>query len=251
MKKEKPSQPYLLLISLVFIFWATVSLSLTLTPWRDFQFSQLMILLILPGILIFFTSTGTSGEKVFSFIETSRIASRVGLMMYGCAIAVEILFFSSWFRIIIDNPDTTLRLKHVMISIPLSVGLAILLFQPIYNPLSNPKEQVITRSIVRLALAAISFGFIVFALDGFGDLKLLSVMTATGAIIGLGQLISGKLYLTLTTLTLVIYTNSLSSDRFEHVPWIIAVGFFLLSGAILFFAWTRRDGLNRIETTYH
>jgi hypothetical protein len=252
MKKQTRYQRYLLWMILMLLFWAAASLTNTLSPWKNTLYAQFLYLLIPAGILLFYAFSRMAGETTSPFIEASYAGTeRVGIIMYGLAIAVELAFFSSWFKIIADNPETLLRFKHIIISIPLSVGLAVALFLPINRPVSRFGTGGIFKPIVHVVLSAASFGFILFALDGFGDMKIFAVMTAVGAFIGLGHIIAGKFYLTLTTLTLIIYANSLSAGRFEGFSWIIAAEVFLFSSTILFIAWARRYGNDRMKTTCH
>ena len=245
---KESSTPYsIILLFTAFLFvWTATSLFPSFSSHIHPMFVQFLYLFVSVGIILLFASSMLARRMSLHLDDSASSASqRGGLFMYGLAVLMELAFFSSWFTIIVQNPETLVRIKHVIIALPLSAGLTIIL----YILLPQAAERVMGGRalvpLVRVVLPAVGLGFIMYADYGFNSWKVFTVMSGTGALLALGHNLTGKYYLTLTTLFLVIYANTLAAERFAAFSWTMAVSGFLFCGAALSFAWLRHNDRNR------
>ena len=241
MRKVMIVHDHIKIILIIFIFWSA-NIFITTNAQEYISLVSRLVFLLSSGFIILVYAVLFKSQKRLTPFEEDRLTQRerTGLIMYGLAVAMELVFYRSWGTIITENPDTVTRLKYVIISFPIAVTVSMALFSPLGNKIARGrfgrKEDIIT-----LLLSSMAFGLIMNALHGKAELKLFAIMTAIGAFAGIGHLFTGKNYLTLTTVLLVIYANTLSVGAFTGVPWLHGTVGFIFFSASLIYLWLRRN----------
>lgn len=190
--------------------------------------SAIIFIFICLGIVGIYLPIITERKYQISYDKPSTRSNTIaGIILFVIAATIEIILFSSWYRIIIENPDDLIRLKHVMITIPMSTAIMLQFFFIAPKSIENACNENKTAEIIAVAISALSMGFGLYAETGFSRIDVLLTMTAAGAFIGVGYLLTGKFFLTFVTIFLAVYANSLSEMRYISYSWPVAITGFI------------------------
>jgi hypothetical protein len=151
----------------------------------------------------------------------------IGIILFFTAAAIEIAFFSSWSRIIINNPDDLIRLKHVMITLPITMAITLQFFFMTGKIIESSCHNDKTAPIIEVVISALLMGLGLYAETRFTRIDVFFTMTAAGAFIGAGYILTGKFYLTFVAVFLTVYANSLSEARYIDYSWSVTIAGFI------------------------
>jgi len=154
--------------------------------------------------------------------------------MYLIASIIEITFFTSWATIITSSDNNAITIKHILITLPISIALCLQFYLMIPIALIRRFQENNLTILMTILISAISMGFGLFIETGFRNAEVFLTMVLIGFFLGAGSVLTGKFFLTFTTLFLIIYTNSLAMVRYIDFSFPVAItGFIFCISALL------------------
>lgn len=159
--------------------------------------------------------------------------TKIGIIFSIAAVAVEIALFSSWFTILRHNPDDIIRIKHILMTLPISIAISLLFFFIVPSLVESTITRRPASRIITIILSGAAMGFSLFAETGFARINVFAVMTLVGSLAAAGHLFTGKFFLTFLTIFLAIYANSLAELRYVDCSWPVVISGFIFCIGIL------------------
>ena len=164
-------------------------------------------------------------------VTSRRIIEGIVFMM--AAIIVEILYYSSWFEILSTNPGDLVRIKHLLVTLPISIAISLVFFFLLPETVELAMGRGPASRIIALVVPAASLGLVLYAETGFTRPSVFYIMSAVGLLAAAGHLLTDKFFITFVTIFLAVYANSLSELRYSGYSWPVAITGFVFCIAIL------------------
>lgn len=157
----------------------------------------------------------------------------MGISLFAGAVILEMASFSSWFTILTANPDDTIRIKHILVTLPFATGLTLLFYFLLPETLERALGTDSVGRAAALIVPAGALGLTIYAETGFSRVDVLVVMTAVGLLAAAGHMLTDKFFLTFVAVFLAVYANSLADLRYAGFSWPVAVAGFFFYLALL------------------
>jgi hypothetical protein len=173
-------------------------------------------------------------------VTTGRIFN--GIALLAGALILEIIFFSSWFTILNTNPDDIIRIKHLLVTLPIAIALSLMFYFLLPETIERFLGTGPASRIITLIIPAGALGLVLYAETGFTHPAVFYVMTGVGFLAAAGHLLTDKFFLTFITIFLAVYANSLSQLRYDGFSWPVAIIGFIFCMSILIVGFYVRVG---------